>query len=61
MKQKCKLLILKCSLMVQRKGNQEKLVVTKICFYGSAKTEQKIKVCLMENKEFCFQDDQNEG
>ena len=45
-----KLLVLKCSLMVQTKRNQEKVVVTKICFYGSAKTEQKIKVCLMENK-----------
>ena len=35
--------------MVQTKMNQEKVVVTKICFYGSAKTEQKIKVCLKEN------------
>ena len=26
------------------------MVVTKICFYGSAKIEQKIKVCVMENK-----------
>ena len=38
----CKLLLLKCSLMVQTKRNQEKVVVTKICFYGSAKTKQKI-------------------
>ena len=30
--------------------NQEKVVVTKMCFYGSAKIEQKIKVCVMENK-----------
>ena len=37
MKQKCKLLLLKCSLMVQKKRNQEKVVVTKICFYGSDK------------------------
>ena len=36
--------------MVPTKRNQEKVVVTKICFYGSAKTEWKIKVCLMENK-----------
>ena len=36
---KCMLLLLKCSLMVQTKRNQEKVVVTKICFYGSAKTE----------------------
>ena len=28
--------------MVQRKRNQEKVVVTKICFYG--KTKQKMKV-----------------
>ena len=28
--------------MVQTKRNQEKVVVTKICFYG--KTEQKMKV-----------------
>ena len=35
--------------MVQTKRNQEKMVVTKICFYGSAKIEQKIKMCLMEN------------
>ena len=60
MKQKCKLLLLKCSLMVQTKRNQEKVVVTKICFYGSAKTEQKIKVC--DGKQgFCCQDDQNKG
>ena len=36
--------------MVQTKKNQEIVVVTKICFYGSAKIEQKIKVCVMENK-----------
>ena len=30
--------------------NQEKVVVTKICFYGCAKIEQKSKVCVMENK-----------
>ena len=46
----CKLLLLKCSLMVQTKRNQEKVVVTEICFYGSAKTEWKIKMCVMENK-----------
>ena len=44
--------------MVQTKRNQEKVVVTKICFYGSAKTELKIKVC---KQRFCCQDDQNEG
>ena len=36
--------------MVQTKRNQEKVVVTKICFYVSAKKEQKFKVCVMENK-----------
>ena len=36
--------------MVQTKRNQEKMVVTKICFYGSAKTEWTIKMCVMENK-----------
>ena len=35
--------------MVQTKRNQEIVVVTKICFYGSAKIEQKIKVGVMEN------------
>ena len=34
----------------EKKGNQEKVVVTKICFYGSAKIEWKIKVFVMENK-----------
>ena len=45
-----KLLVLKCSVMVQTKRNQEKVVVTKICFYDSTKIEWKIKVCMMENK-----------
>ena len=36
--------------MVQTKRNQENVVVTKICFYGSAKIEWKIKVWVMENK-----------
>ena len=36
--------------MVQTERNQEKVVVTKICFYGSAKMEWKIKECVMENK-----------
>ena len=36
--------------MVQTKRNQEEVVVTKICFHGSTKIEQNIKVCLMENK-----------
>ena len=36
--------------MVQTKRNQEKAVVTKICFYDSAKTEWKIKMCVMESK-----------
>ena len=36
--------------MAQTERNQEKVVVSKICFYGSAKIEQKIKVCMMENK-----------
>ena len=46
---KCKLHLLKCSSMVHTKRNQEKVVVTEICFYGSAKIEWKIKVCVMEN------------
>ena len=37
--------------MVQTERNQEKVVVTKICFYDSAKTEWKIKVCVMEDKD----------
>ena len=36
--------------MAQTKGNQEKVVVTKICFYGSAEIKWNIKVCVMENK-----------
>ena len=36
--------------MVHIKRNQEKVVVTKICFHGSAKIEWKIKVCVMKNK-----------
>ena len=36
--------------MVQTKRNQETVVVIKICFYRSAEIEQKIKVCVMENK-----------
>ena len=36
--------------MVQIKKNQEKVVVNKICFYGSTITEWKSKVCVMENK-----------
>ena len=35
--------------MVQTKRNQENMVVAKICFYDSAKTEWKIKVYVMEN------------
>ena len=50
MKQKMKLLLLKCSLIVQTKKNKEKVIITKICFYGYAKIEQNIKVCVMENK-----------
>ena len=46
--------------MVQTKSNQEKVIVTKICFYGSAKAEWTISVC--DGKQgFCCQDDQNEG
>ena len=44
------LVLLKYNLMVQTKRNQEKVVVTKICFYGSAKIEQKSIACVMENK-----------
>ena len=35
--------------MVQTKRNQEKVVFTRIYFYGFSKTEQNIKVCMMEN------------
>ena len=39
--------------MVQTKMNQEKVVVTKICFCGSTKTEGKIKV--RDGKQgFCY-------
>ena len=34
--------------MVQTKRNQEKVAVTKICFYGSARTDWNIKECMME-------------
>ena len=40
--QKYKLLLLECSLMVQTKRNQEKVVVTKICFYGKIKWKMKV-------------------
>ena len=56
-----KLLLLKCSLMVQTKRNQEKVVVTKICFYGYAKTELKTESLCDAKQGFCCQDDQNEG
>ena len=46
--------------MVQTKRNQENVVVTKICFYGSAKTEWKIKVC-DEKQGFLCHDDQIQG
>ena len=45
--------------MVQTERNQEKVVVTKICFYVSAKIEWKISVC-DGRQGFCCQDDQNE-
>ena len=35
--------------MVKTKKNQEKVVVTRICFYSSAKKNEKLK-CVMENK-----------
>ena len=38
--------------MVQTKKESRKAVFTPICFYGSAKIEQKIKVCVRENKGF---------
>ena len=44
--EKCKLLLLKCSLMVETKRNQEKMVVTKICFYG--KKNEKWKLVLLK-------------
>ena len=36
--------------MVQTEKNQDKVVVTKIYFYGSSKTGGKIKACVMEDK-----------
>ena len=36
--------------MVQTKRNQERVVVTNICFHGTGKIEGKLKVCVMENK-----------
>ena len=46
--------------MVQTKRNEEKVVVTKIYFYDSATTEQKIELC--DGKQgLCCQDDQMRG
>ena len=45
--------------MVQTERNQKKVAVTKICFYGSAETEWKIKVWCKQG--FCYQEDQNDG
>ena len=39
---KCKLILLKSSLMVMTRKNQEKVVVTKICFYGKTKWNMKV-------------------
>ena len=39
---KCKLPLLKCSLMVHTKRNQEKMVVTKMCFCGKTKWQMKV-------------------
>ena len=36
--------------MIKTKRNQEKVVVTEICFYSLAKAEWEIKVCVMDNK-----------
>ena len=47
--------------MVQTERNQEKVVVTKICFYGSAKTEWKIIKVFDGRQGFCCHNDQNEG
>ena len=47
MKQKGKLLLLKCSLMIQTKRNH-KMVVTEICFYGKAKQRLKVHATKIE-------------
>ena len=41
-KEKCKLLLLKCSLTVKTKRNEEKVVVTKICFHGKTKQNKEV-------------------
>ena len=41
------------------KKESRKVVGTKICFYGSTKIEQKIKVWVIKKQGFCCQDDQN--
>ena len=47
--------------MVKTKRNQEKVVVTKICFYASAKIEWKSEVCVDGKQELYCQDDHSEG
>ena len=37
-------------MLYRRKGIKKNWLSLKICFYGSAKTGQKIIVCMMENK-----------
>ena len=49
----------KMQFNVLDKKNQEKVVVTRICFYGSAKTEGKIKSVYDGKQGLCCQDDQN--
>ena len=46
-KEKCKLLLLKCSLTVKTKRNQEKVVV-KICFNGKIKQKMKVGATKMQ-------------
>ena len=50
------MLLLECSLMVQTRRNQEKAVVTEICFYGKTKQKKtvgatKIQPIGSDNKE----------
>ena len=47
--------------MAQTKRNQEKVVVTKIYFYGSTKIEQKNWSVFDRQQGYCCQDYQNEG
>ena len=58
MTQKCKLLLQKCSLMVQTKKNPEKWLSLKYTFMVLIK--QNLKSVCYGKQGFCCQDDQNE-